>query len=615
MSEPQSPKQIYTALITTKGGNKGTLQYHTERRVIELLAHSGPGKRVSKPKVVLSISTSRIVNLERPNIENYQPPPNPNGAEDAVRTGCFGASNEDQEDLNGSKKVSPRTEAVEQREPSSLDDDSSPPHSPLSTQHFSITFMPDSESDPKELRVARFHATCEPSLKELQAMFSSLESLVYPRGGRRMIAFVSPVSGTGKGQKLWAQYGQALVSRSRHTLTTISTTHRNHALEWCRDESNAVSEDDIIVAVGGDGMLWEVINGLKQRQRAQRLRAQRSEDGADSVPQFNLPAVGCFPTGSGCAMAVALDCLKFTEAALAAIRAETVPMNLMVATQAKTVKLPPSGKKYKKGETPPPPQDVEPEKFPIPVWSFMTGMCGFLAEIDRDSEKWRWMGNARFTAYAIQKMLSGVPTYKATIKYIPWKPSSHNPARPGHDWGEKADRPPTTMVGEGYRCTLDESCACQVAPPTSPVGQTAPAATKTDGSGDVASAADGFIELPDKDFCVLSLNNIPYIGRDMILAPFAHLGDGAIDLTYCGQMTRGELVEGLGDIEKGKQAVKANGKFKYVKASKILLQPHEGYVMFDGEAVPFHGYLLEVEHRGIRLIRYPVIGGHTYPKI
>jgi len=64
-------------------------------------------------------------------------------------------------------------------------------------------------------------------------------------------------------------------------LTTYFTHHPGHATELCHNITNA--DYDVVVAIGGDGTVNEVINGLL---------------GPAPTPRTNIPTLAVIPTGS-----------------------------------------------------------------------------------------------------------------------------------------------------------------------------------------------------------------------------------------------------------------------------------------------------------------------------
>jgi diacylglycerol kinase (ATP) len=76
-----------------------------------------------------------------------------------------------------------------------------------------------------------------------------------------MISFiVNPNAGKGKAELIWKQVEKILVTSSI-PYTVHFTSHRGHATQIASEEAND-SQTDRIVAIGGDGTVHEVVNGM-----------------------------------------------------------------------------------------------------------------------------------------------------------------------------------------------------------------------------------------------------------------------------------------------------------------------------------------------------------------
>lgn len=92
---------------------------------------------------------------------------------------------------------------------------------------------------------------------------------------------VNPHAGSGRGSRRWKIIEQCL--KSQHIdFKCFFTTHKGHAIELTRDLAGKGHRH--FVAVGGDGILNEVVNGLCH---------------AEQTP-LNEFILGCIPVGSGC---------------------------------------------------------------------------------------------------------------------------------------------------------------------------------------------------------------------------------------------------------------------------------------------------------------------------
>jgi diacylglycerol kinase (ATP) len=107
-----------------------------------------------------------------------------------------------------------------------------------------------------------------------------------------MIGFiVNPASGNGRGRHVWRQLEEVLQNREVPHVVRFTTGRRDaeqFALEWSMD----TSEVTIIVAVGGDGTVHEVANGIF------RANAVIS-DTSDTPTNPSIKPLGYIPAGSG----------------------------------------------------------------------------------------------------------------------------------------------------------------------------------------------------------------------------------------------------------------------------------------------------------------------------
>jgi diacylglycerol kinase family enzyme len=570
----------------------------------------------AKEVAIFTIPLARIINLTG----NYEGSSAPSFQSALVKKHSSGSTRH--EDPNGAANTGllPGSPAVTKSTNAAVSD--------LLSQAFSISFLPIGATEFQQARLLTVYPSEPGSFSQLSTLLRMVDREVYAHGPRRVIAFVSPISGKGKGVELWARYGASFIGASRHSLTTIHTTHRYHAREYCRDLLNEIRSTDILVAVGGDGMLWELLNGLKQRAKLltragsethAEQGSSRNGDGEvrnvplsspdrDSTPPFVFPSVAVFPTGSGCAMATALSVLDFSVAALSIIHAVTIPMETMILWQLET-EVEGKANVVSEQSSAPPQANVIRATEEDPSWSFLSLATCFIAELDRHSEKWRWMGNTRFAAYAVQRLVRGVPKYGATVRYVPWKPLTRAIA-----WGPTGDQRPNGQPKE-FRCTWSKTCRCvqyeHVDIDKEPEEATPPPLAERGTAVTPPPDGDEWIEIPVKEFSLLTLCRCAFLARDNICAPYAHLLDGAIDITFvAGNVSRIDLAKILLEMETGKHVT--NPLFHYIKAKKVQIFPHEGEVMFDGESAEFHGYHCEVDPRPVHLVRTAVPYGHRW---
>ncbi|ODM97758.1 Sphingosine kinase 1 [Orchesella cincta] len=199
---------------------------------------------------------------------------------------------------------------------------------------------------------------------------------------RRYLVIVNPVSGQGKGLPTFREKVHPILMEAGVKVELLVTERPGHARSMV--SSSNLSEIDGIITVGGDGLLYEVVNGLRCRDDSDRIS--------------NIP-LGIIATGSGNGLARSVaeyskedaDYLKnpVLSTTLAAARGKVVPVNLM------EVEL--DGRK---------------------IYSFLSVGWGLLADIDVESEVLRAIGESRFTIWSFLR-LAKLRHYKAQLSYIP----------------------------------------------------------------------------------------------------------------------------------------------------------------------------------------------------
>ncbi len=118
-----------------------------------------------------------------------------------------------------------------------------------------------------------------------------------PRPLRRLVAILNPQSDRGRTAPLAESLRDAL--GSRFELRLLQTTQRGEAIVLARDAGEQGC--DAVVAIGGDGTVHEVVNGLM------------------GMPSEARPALGIVPAGSGNDVAYALGIAKDLAATAAMI--------------------------------------------------------------------------------------------------------------------------------------------------------------------------------------------------------------------------------------------------------------------------------------------------------
>lgn len=190
---------------------------------------------------------------------------------------------------------------------------------------------------------------------------------------KRIKVLVNPFGGQGYAQKLWTREVEPIFAAARCDVDVEKTAYRGHAVEIA--EKLDVESVDVVACASGDGLPYEVFNGLAKQPRPRRA--------------LRKVAVVQIPCGSGNALSLNLNGTDSPSlAAVAIIKGIRSPMDLMAITQG--------DKKY---------------------YSFLSQAVGLVADVDLGTESLRWMGSFRFTWGALVRIL-GQTIYPAEVSVL-----------------------------------------------------------------------------------------------------------------------------------------------------------------------------------------------------
>ena len=207
----------------------------------------------------------------------------------------------------------------------------------------------------------------------------AVASLVNGSKKRRLLAIINPVSGSKKGVALWTSRVRPILSVCPHIeIKEVITSRSREATELAAEADLAVC--DGIVAVGGDGILYEIISGLLQR--------------ADWEAAIKLP-LGIVPAGSGNGLALSIlhsagETWDPESMAYLIARGGTRPLDL-VSMDSPSIEQ---------------------------TFSFLSTEWALASDIDITSEKYRCCGSFRFTCRALELVYCD-----ARPRYLPALPS------------------------------------------------------------------------------------------------------------------------------------------------------------------------------------------------
>uniref|UniRef100_A0A803KCE5 Sphingosine kinase 1 n=1 Tax=Xenopus tropicalis TaxID=8364 RepID=A0A803KCE5_XENTR len=200
---------------------------------------------------------------------------------------------------------------------------------------------------------------------------------------RRLMLLVNPCGGRGNALQQCQSHILPMLTEAEISYNLIQTERQNHARELVQGIS--LEQWDGIIVISGDGLLYEVINGLMERP-----------DWEDAI---KMP-VGILPCGSGNALAGAINYNAGYEHAMGSelllncilllCRGTVIPMDLVSLTTCSGIRS----------------------------FSFLSVAWGFISDVDIESEKYRHMGSARFTVGTMVRVAS-LRTYRGRLSYLP----------------------------------------------------------------------------------------------------------------------------------------------------------------------------------------------------
>ncbi|GAV58854.1 DAGK_cat domain-containing protein [Cephalotus follicularis] len=350
-----------------------------------------------------------------------------------------------------------------------------------------------------------------------------IDSLGRPK---RLFIFVNPFGGKRSASKVFLDHVRPYLEDAGVQFTVQETEYQLHAKEVTNRLD--LSMYDGIVCVSGDGILVEVVNGLLER-----------DDWSTAIKK----PIGIVPAGTGNGMAKSLldsvgDPCSPSDAILAVIRGHKRSLDVATIVQRET-------------------------KF----FSVLMLAWGLVADIDIESEKYRWMGSARIDFYALQRMIH-LRHYSGHISFVP---------APGfEDYGDQ-----TSYNGEFASEQNIGSPSQEHSIKVQQYGYQGP---------DVKLDSLDWRTINGPFVCVW-LHNVPWGGEQTMAAPDAKFSDGYLDLIIVRDCPKFELLSLMSELNNGGHV--KSPQVKYLKVKAFVLEPgprtkdptKEGIIDADGEVL------------------------------
>ncbi|KAL9029244.1 MAG: hypothetical protein Q9196_002497 [Gyalolechia fulgens] len=368
---------------------------------------------------------------------------------------------------------------------------------------------------------------------------------------KRIKLLINPFGGKGKAQKWYLRDIEPIFAAARCEVDVEKTQYRGHAEEIA--EGLDPDAFDVIAACSGDGLPYEIFNGLGKKVDARRA--------------LNKLAVVQLPCGTGNAMSCNLNGTDSPSlAALSIVKGLRTPLDLVSITQGDQRTL-----------------------------SFLSQSVGIVAESDLATEHLRWLGSARFTyGFLVRLLRKTVYPCDLAIKV------------------EAATKP---EVREHYRLAInDRSLPGQHRNNLDPEDRDShrgPGLPPLQFGTINDDLPEGWSLYPYDKLGNFYSGNMAFMAPDANFFPATLPNDGCMDLvTVDGDISRTAAVKCLLAIGPGKFFDLPQVNYRKISGYRIIPKNQkDGYISVDGERMPFEPFQAEV-HRGLGTVLSK--SGHVY---
>ncbi|XP_020809700.1 sphingosine kinase 2 [Drosophila serrata] len=432
---------------------------------------------------------------------------------------------------------------------------------------------------------------------------------------RRVLVLLNPKSGSGRAREVFNMHVTPVLNEAEVPYDLYVTKHSDFAIEFM--STRCLDAWCCVVAVGGDGLFHEIINGLLQR-----------EDWAHVLPGLALGIIPC-GSGNGLARSIAHGYNEpyFSKpvlgAALTVISGRSSPMDVVrVQLQQRS------------------------------VYSFLSIGWGLISDVDIESERIRMLGYQRFTVWTLYRLVN-LRTYNGRISYllteqddspVPGYGNQQHRMQGSRSCNTHIDKlAPSlhhssteylpqefadvisleTSINQSFRSRCDswlsggsrrsfyysisESIYHSLADESEFAGQAAAALeNRQQNFGPTSELPDLDEPLPEDqgwqveegEFIMMHAVYQTHLGIDCHFAPKAQMNDGTIFLILIrGGISRPHLLSFLYNMSSGTHLPEVNNEYvKVLKVRAFRLEPHDnqGIITVDGERVEFGPLQAEV---------------------
>ncbi|CAI4918955.1 ANL_collapsed_G0051310.mRNA.1.CDS.1 [Saccharomyces cerevisiae] len=376
---------------------------------------------------------------------------------------------------------------------------------------------------------------------------------------RSILVIINPHGGKGTAKNLFLTKARPILVESGCKIEIAYTKYARHAIDIAKDLD--ISKYDTIACASGDGIPYEVINGLYRRP--------------DRVDAFNKLAVTQLPCGSGNAMSISCHWTNSPSyAALCLVKSIETRIDLMCCSQPSYMNE-------------------------WPRLSFLSQTYGVIAESDINTEFIRWMGPVRFNLGVAFNIIQGKKypcevfvKYAAKSKkelkvhflenkdknkgYLTFEPNPSPNSSPDLLSKNNINNSTKDELSPNF---LNEDNFKLKYPMTEPVPRDW---EKMDS------------ELTD-NLTIFYTGKMPYIAKDTKFFPAALPADGTIDLVITdARIPVTRMTPILLSLDKGSHVLEPEVIHSKILAYKIIPKVESGLFSVDGEKFPLEPLQVEI---------------------
>ena len=379
-------------------------------------------------------------------------------------------------------------------------------------------------------KVYQIHFFKQPILSEF---IENMNKLLFIKNRKKILFIINPFSGYKDGIKKFNKIVMPILQlcpKQFISYNIIETKKSGHAFNAVRTDPDLLKYSSI-VTISGDGLMHEVINGIMGRR--------------DKYKILKNVSLGIIPTGTGNSMCNTLGLNDISKATLAVIKGKQMPIDLMAIKCGKFI-----------------------------VHSFITISWGLLSDINLESDNMRWLGQSRYTVYALHRILN-LRTHQADLCYLLEKKFTKMPDKLIYKYDTENDK-------NKNRNNTNLSFA------------------------KFFDSTEHLWKFCRTEFITIFASKVHTFSDSFVGAPHAKLNDGSIDLIIIKSKNVSKTKIAKLFMTGSDGSFITDPQIEYCKVKGFILNPQDGYLSVDGEKIYMDKIFVMVKSKIANFIIPPV---------